>query len=172
MRKLLAAAALAVMTSTAGAQTFPSRQITLVVPFPPGGVTDPFARVVGPKVTESIGQPIIIENKPGANSTLGVGVAARSAPDGYTFVSVLAAYSANMSLYSRLSYKPSDLAPVAEMAELPLFLFASKKVPVQAAPVAAPALDHRCKATTASATSACARRAASASVSIARYRGS
>nr|WP_255581587.1 tripartite tricarboxylate transporter substrate binding protein [Cupriavidus sp. AU9028] len=110
---------------------WPSRPIKVIVPYTPGGSTDTVSRVVFEKVAQSLGQPIIIENKPGANSTLGVGVAARSAPDGYTFVSVLAAYSANMSLYSKLSYKPSDLMPVAQMAELPLFLFSSKKLPVK-----------------------------------------
>ena len=113
------------------ADAWPAKPIKVIVPYTPGGSTDTVSRVVFEKVSQSLGQPIIIENKPGANSTLGVGVAARSAPDGYTFVSVLAAYSANMSLYSKLSYKPSDLTPVAEMAELPLFLFASKKIPVK-----------------------------------------
>jgi len=113
------------------AEAWPAKPIKVIVPYTPGGSTDTVSRVVFERVSQSLGQPIIIENKPGANSTLGVGVAARSAPDGYTFVSVLAAYSANMSLYSKLSYKPSDLAPVAEMAELPLFLFASKKLPVK-----------------------------------------
>lgn len=115
----------------AGAAEWPTKPIKVIVPYTPGGSTDTVSRVVFEKVSQTLGQPIIIENKPGANSTLGVGVAARSAPDGYTFVSVLAAYSANMSLYSKLSYKPSDLVPVAEMAELPLFLFASKRLPVK-----------------------------------------
>lgn len=113
------------------ADAWPAKPIKVIVPYTPGGSTDTVSRVVFEQVSQRLGQPIIIENKPGANSTLGVGVAARSAPDGYTFVSVLAAYSANMSLYSKLSYKPSDLMPVAEMAELPLFLFSSKKLPVK-----------------------------------------
>ncbi|QYY33154.1 tripartite tricarboxylate transporter substrate binding protein [Cupriavidus pinatubonensis] len=117
--------------TTFAADAWPTKPIKVIVPYTPGGSTDTVSRVVFEKVAQSLGQPIIIENKPGANSTLGVGVAARSAPDGYTFVSVLAAYSANMSLYSKLSYKPSDLVPVAEMAELPLFLFSSKKLPVK-----------------------------------------
>ncbi|SCU89222.1 Extra-cytoplasmic solute receptor [Cupriavidus necator] len=113
------------------AEAWPAKPIKVIVPYTPGGSTDTVSRVVFERVSQRLGQPIIIENKPGANSTLGVGVAARSAPDGYTFVSVLAAYSANMSLYSKLSYKPTDLVPVAEMAELPLFLFSSKKLPVK-----------------------------------------
>ncbi|AQV97524.1 MFS transporter [Cupriavidus necator] len=113
------------------ADAWPAKPIKVIVPYTPGGSTDTVSRVVFEQVSQRLGQPIIIENKPGANSTLGVGVAARSAPDGYTFVSVLAAYSANMSLYSKLSYKPTDLVPVAEMAELPLFLFSSKKLPVK-----------------------------------------
>ncbi|GJG94778.1 tripartite tricarboxylate transporter substrate binding protein [Cupriavidus pauculus] len=128
--------AVAIATVFAGqaaiaADAWPTKPIKVIVPYTPGGSTDTVSRVVFEKVAQSLGQPIIIENKPGANSTLGVGVAARSTPDGYTFVSVLAAYSANMSLYSKLSYKPSDLVPVAEMAELPLFLFSAKKVPAK-----------------------------------------
>lgn len=119
------------MGQGASAAEWPTKPIKVIVPYTPGGSTDTVSRVVFERVSQSLGQPIIIENKPGANSTLGVGVAARSAPDGYTFVSVLAAYSANMSLYSKLSYKPTDLIPVAEMAELPLFLFASKRLPVK-----------------------------------------
>jgi len=119
------------MGQGASAAEWPTKPIKVIVPYTPGGSTDTVSRVVFERVSQSLGQPIIIENKPGANSTLGVGVAARSAPDGYTFVSVLAAYSANMSLYSKLSYKPTDLVPVAEMAELPLFLFASKRLPVK-----------------------------------------
>ncbi|MDQ0138824.1 Bug family tripartite tricarboxylate transporter substrate binding protein [Cupriavidus necator] len=113
------------------ADAWPAKPIKVIVPYTPGGSTDTVSRIVFEQVSQRLGQPIIIENKPGANSTLGVGIAARSAPDGYTFVSVLAAYSANMSLYSKLSYKPADLVPVAEMAELPLFLFSSKKLPVK-----------------------------------------
>ncbi|SPA56544.1 Bug family tripartite tricarboxylate transporter substrate binding protein [Cupriavidus taiwanensis] len=124
-------AALHTAPTTLAADAWPARPIKVIVPYTPGGSTDTVARVVFEQVSQRLGQPIIIENKPGANSTLGVGVAARSAPEGYTFVSVLAAYSANMSLYSKLSYKPADLVPVAEMAELPLFLFASKKLPVK-----------------------------------------
>ncbi|KWR81297.1 Bug family tripartite tricarboxylate transporter substrate binding protein [Cupriavidus sp. IDO] len=113
------------------AEAWPAKPIKVIVPYTPGGSTDTVSRVVFESVSKKLGQPIIIENKPGANSTLGVGITARSTPDGYTFVSVLAAYSANMSLYSKLSYKPTDLVPVAEMAELPLFLFSSKKLPVK-----------------------------------------
>lgn len=124
-------AALHTAPTVLAADAWPAKPIKVIVPYTPGGSTDTVSRVVFEQVSQRLGQPIIIENKPGANSTLGVGVAARSAPDGYTFVSVLAAYSANMSLYSKLSYKPADLVPVAEMAELPLFLFASKKLPVK-----------------------------------------
>lgn len=124
-------AALHTAPTALAADAWPAKPIKVIVPYTPGGSTDTVSRVVFEQVSQRLGQPIIIENKPGANSTLGVGVAARSAPDGYTFVSVLAAYSANMSLYSKLSYKPADLVPVAEMAELPLFLFASKKLPVK-----------------------------------------
>src|SRR3546814_8500087 len=82
------------------------------------------------KLSARLGQNIIIENKPGANSTLGSALAAKADPDGYTFLSMLPAYVINTHLY-RLSYSPSQLEPVVYMADLPLFLFVSKDLPVK-----------------------------------------
>ena len=85
MRKLIAAVALAALTSVAvQAQTYPSRQITLIVPFPPGGSTDVAARIMAEKMRPILGQPVIIENVGGAGGSIAVGRLARSAPDGYT----------------------------------------------------------------------------------------
>ncbi|MWR82043.1 tripartite tricarboxylate transporter substrate binding protein, partial [Escherichia coli] len=88
----IAVAGLSIHPGAIAADAWPAKPIKVIVPYTPGGSTDTVARVVFEKVSQSLGQPIVIENKPGANSTLGVGVVARSAPDGYTFVSVLAAY--------------------------------------------------------------------------------
>lgn len=128
----MVAAAATITAIPARADTWPSKPIRVIVPYTPGGSTDTVARVVMDNVSKQLGQPVIVENRPGANSTVGTTVAARAKGDGYTFLSVLAAYSANPHLYTRtLQYKQSDLKPVAEMAELPLFLFTSKSVPAK-----------------------------------------
>ena len=87
MRKLLVALALTIVAGIAGAQaqTYPSRPITLVVPFPPGGSTDAAARIMAERMRVPLGQPIVIENVGGAGGSIGVGRVARAAPDGYTF---------------------------------------------------------------------------------------
>ncbi|OGA01358.1 MAG: hypothetical protein A3H35_08885 [Betaproteobacteria bacterium RIFCSPLOWO2_02_FULL_62_17] len=115
MGAVLLAAALA--PAVAQSQAFPARAITLVVPFPPGGVTDPFARFVGPKVTESIGQQILIENKPGAGGQIAADFVKRAPPDGYTLLMGHGGtHAVNSSLYSKLSYDPvKDFAPITLM---------------------------------------------------------
>lgn len=134
MKKLalatLAALSPLVLSQQAVAQeNWPSKPITVIVPYTPGGSTDTVSRVVMQKLSDRLGQTIVIENKPGANSTIGTSQAARSKPDGYTFVTVLAAYSANPHLY-KLTYSNDDFEPISHMADLPLFLFTSKQLPV------------------------------------------
>lgn len=107
---------------------WPSQPITVIVPYTPGGSTDTVTRLVMQKLSDRLGQTIIVENKPGANSTIGVTQAARAAGDGYTFVTVLAAYAVNDSLY-KLKYKAEDFVPVSHIADLPLFLFTAKDIP-------------------------------------------
>ena len=112
------------------ASNWPSKPIKVVVPYTPGGSTDIVSRTVFDAVSKRLGQPVIIENKPGANSTIGVAQTARAPADGYNFVSMLAAYTVNMSLYKRLPYKASDFVAVSHVADLPMFLFTSNKLPV------------------------------------------
>jgi tripartite-type tricarboxylate transporter receptor subunit TctC len=109
--------AVALAPSLLFAQAFPNRAITLVVPFPPGGVTDPFARYVGPKVTESIGQQIVIDNKPGAAGIIAAEFVKNAAPDGYTLLMGHGGtHAVNSSLYSKLPYDPvKDFAPITTM---------------------------------------------------------
>lgn len=135
---VLATAALAALSFTglAHAQAkapadWPKQPIKVVVPYTPGGSTDVVSRTIFDAVSRRLGQPIVIENKPGANSTVGTAGAARAKADGYNFVSVLAAYTVNQSLYPKLPYKPTDFVAVSHMADLPLFLFVSNKVPVK-----------------------------------------
>lgn len=107
---------------------WPEKPITVIVPYTPGGATDTVSRVIMQKLSERLKQPIVIENKPGANGTIGTGQAARAKPDGYTFVTVLAAHSINPHLY-KLSYSDDDFVPVSHMANLPLFLFINNSIP-------------------------------------------
>ena len=94
---------------------YPNRPIRLIVPYPPGGGTDFFARLVGAAMAQSLGQPIVIENRAGAGTTIGAEAAARSAPDGYTFLlGDVATYAANPSLYRRMRYDPQrDFTPIS-----------------------------------------------------------
>jgi tripartite-type tricarboxylate transporter receptor subunit TctC len=104
-------------STQAVAQAFPARPITVVVPFPPGGVTDPVARVVGAKVSESVGQQVLIDNKPGAGGILAAETVKRAAADGYTLLMGHAAtHAVNLALYSKLPYDPvKDFAPITLM---------------------------------------------------------
>src|SRR5690606_32672856 len=111
------------------AAAWPERPVEIIVPYTPGGATDTVTRAVAERLSQRLGQTFVITNKPGANSTIGTGQAARAKPDGYTFVTVLAAYAVNPHLY-KLSYKDSDFVPVSQMADLPLFPFVAKDLPV------------------------------------------
>src|SRR5262245_66423333 len=98
MRSIFALAGCAV-TQTADAQSYPAKPIHLIVPYPAGGGTDFFARLVGQKMSELIGQPIVVENKPGAATNLGADFVAKAPPDGYTMLlGDVATYAANPSL--------------------------------------------------------------------------
>jgi tripartite-type tricarboxylate transporter receptor subunit TctC len=103
-----------IVVENASAQTYPSRPIHLIVPYPAGGGTDFFARLVGQKMSELAGQPIVVENKPGAATNLGADFVAKAPPDGYTvLLGDVATYAANPSLYKKLPFDPAkDFAPV------------------------------------------------------------
>jgi tripartite-type tricarboxylate transporter receptor subunit TctC len=102
---------------TAFAQSYPSKPIRLVVAFPPGGPVDIVARLVGPKLGEALGQPVVVENKAGASGNIATVDVAKSAADGYTILTHSSAYAVNPTLYSNAGYDPAkDLAPVAVVA--------------------------------------------------------
>src|SRR4051812_49132988 len=90
--------------SFALAQSFPNKPLHLVVPFPPGAGTDAFARVIAAKLSDSLGQPVIVDNKAGAGATVGTDYVAKSAPDGYTLLLSTASHAINPSVYARLPY--------------------------------------------------------------------
>ena len=134
MRKSLIAAALTAIlgwTGTALAQTFPSRPITLIIPFAAGGPTDVLGRTMGQKLGEILGQSVVIENAVGAGGMLGSARVAQAAPDGYTMVlGTVGTHAQNQSLYKKPLYHAlNDFTPVVLMAELPIVLIARKDLP-------------------------------------------
>jgi tripartite-type tricarboxylate transporter receptor subunit TctC len=120
------------VASTAWAQSnYPAKPIRLVVPFPPGGGTDILARVIGQKLSESLGQPVVIENKPGAGGNIGVDTVAKSPPDGYSIViGQTSNLAVNPTLYPKLPYNPvKDLAPISLVASAPLVMVVAANSP-------------------------------------------
>jgi tripartite-type tricarboxylate transporter receptor subunit TctC len=125
--------ALVIMLACAGgalAQGWPARPIRMIVPYTPGGYTDLMARLVGQKISEALGQPIIFENKPGANAIIGTDVVAKAAPDGYTFGTVIAAHAVNATLNPKLPYDTlKDFSYVSLMSVAPLIMIAHPSLP-------------------------------------------
>lgn len=118
----LAVAAFA--AASAFAQAYPNKPIRLIVPFPPGGGNDVIARIVSVKLTERLGQSVVVENKAGGNGIIGLQALATSAPDGYTIgVAAAGPMAVNPSLYAKLPYDPvKDFAPITNMVNFPLLL--------------------------------------------------
>ncbi|HEX2648661.1 MAG TPA: tripartite tricarboxylate transporter substrate binding protein [Burkholderiales bacterium] len=130
MRMLVMLAA--VLVAAAGqAQDYPSKPIRYIVPFPPGGSSDLIARSIAPKLGERLGQPVVVENKPGAGGMIGVDIVAKAPPDGYTIgLAAAGALSSNISLYPSMPFQPEkDLAPVSMLALIPFFLVAHPSQP-------------------------------------------
>jgi len=105
----------------AAAQQWPTKPVRLVVPFPPGGSVDPLARLLGSKLSELLGQQFIVENKPGASGSMGTAFAAKSPPDGYTFVVVFDTHAVNPTLIPNLPFDTAkDLVPVMLVGTAPM----------------------------------------------------
>jgi len=119
--------------SVAAAQAWPAKPIKWVVPFAPGGTTDILARTVGEKLAIALGQPVIIENKPGAGGGLGADFVAKSAPDGYTILGgTISTHAINASLYKDLPYDPvRDFVPITLIARVPNMLVVNNDVPAK-----------------------------------------
>ena len=127
-----AAAALFVIAAAAMAQSYPSKPIRLIVPFPPGGGNDIVARTVNIKLPGLLGQNLIIDNRAGAGGNIGAEIVARSAPDGYTLLIANNALTANLSLYSRLPYHPfKDFVPIAMGATSPNMVVVHPSLPAR-----------------------------------------
>lgn len=128
-RFLAACLALGAACSPAAHAAYPDRPITLVVPFAPGGANDAIARVVARVAGDTLGQPILIDNKGGAGGTIGTDMVARAKPDGYTLLLASAAHSINALVYPSLQYDAvKDFTPIVQLAESPYVLVVGKSV--------------------------------------------
>jgi tripartite-type tricarboxylate transporter receptor subunit TctC len=113
------------------AQSYPARSVHIIVPFPPSGAADLLTRALGKKLSETWGQPVVADNRPGAGGNIGAEAAAKAAPDGYTlFMAAVTTHAVSMSLYSKLGYDiEKDLLPVSLVANVPHILVVNPSVP-------------------------------------------
>jgi tripartite-type tricarboxylate transporter receptor subunit TctC len=129
-------AALVAAAGTAGAATapdaYPTRPIRYIVAFAPGGINDILARVVGQKLTDSWGQSVIVDNRPGAGGNLAAAMVSKASPDGYTFMNISTAHTISQTLYSKLDYSlERDLTPVVVLANSPLIMVVNAGIPAR-----------------------------------------
>jgi tripartite-type tricarboxylate transporter receptor subunit TctC len=130
MKKLLVFA-LSFAASAVLAQTYPSKPIKIIVPFTPGSATDVMARMIGERLNAAWGQPVVVENRPGAGGTIGIRETARAEPDGYTFAVVSSGHAVNHVLYKDLGYDTlKDFSTVAMLGSLPSVLIVPPSSPV------------------------------------------
>ena len=130
--KLAVSVAISTLCLAAEAQTYPVRAISLVVPFPAGGTTDVLARAVGQELSKSLGQPVVVESKPGAGATLGADFVAKAKPDGYTLLMGAVHHTIATSVYKKLPYDfQKDLTPISTVALVPNVLVINPNVPAK-----------------------------------------
>jgi tripartite-type tricarboxylate transporter receptor subunit TctC len=135
LRLAAGAAALPAVSLVAQAQTYPSRPVRIVVGYPPGGVTDIVARLIGPWLSERLGQQFFIENRPGASSNIATGAVVRAPPDGYTLLLVSSANAANVTLYENLNFDfIRDIAPVASIGRDGFVMVVDPSFPAKTVP--------------------------------------
>jgi len=127
---IAAAAALLALPAFAQKVDWPTKPVRFIVPFPPGGTTDPMARLVGSRLTPALGQQFIVDNRPGASGSLGAGIAAKATPDGYTFLFVFDTHAVNPTLIPNLPFDTvKDLAPVTLVATAPMAIVTNAAKP-------------------------------------------
>jgi len=133
---LAAVSALLGGTARAAGEAWPTKPITFVVPFTPGGITDNTSRVLAKIVGDKLGQPVVVDNRPGAGGSIGVEAASRQAPDGYTLIyGTQGTQAANLALYKNIRYDPvKDFVPVHAMSETPLILVINPNRPFKTVP--------------------------------------
>jgi tripartite-type tricarboxylate transporter receptor subunit TctC len=130
--RLLTAFLFCCAAAAAHAQDFPARALRMVVPFAPGGSTDALARIVATGMAEGLGQPVTVENRPGAGGNIGVEMVARSPADGYTMIVVASGFVVNPSMYAKVNYDPvRDFAPITYLANVPSLLVVHPSVPAK-----------------------------------------
>jgi tripartite-type tricarboxylate transporter receptor subunit TctC len=131
----LAAGAIPAMSRFAWGQTYPSRPVRWIVPFPPGGGTDILARLIGQWLSERLGQQFVIDNRPGAGSNIGTEAAVHAPPDGYTLLLAASVHTINPSLYDKLNFNfIRDIAPVAGIMRVPNVMVVNPSVPARSVP--------------------------------------
>jgi len=134
VKTLLSGAVLVLAALAAGtsfSQTYPAKPVRIVAPFAPGGGTDFIARLVAQKLTDRLGQQVIVENKPGAGGNLGAEFAVKSAPDGYTLLLIAGSYTVNPSIY-KLSFDPvNDISPIVQLSQGPFVVAVHPSVPAK-----------------------------------------
>ncbi len=124
-------ATLAAAPGSASAQSYPSHTITIVVPFPAGGSVDALARMIGPKISERLGQPVVIENRSGASGMVGMGAVAKAEPDGYTILYTPVSIAINPALYRKLAFNTEkDFLPITQTVSSALVLVANPNLKV------------------------------------------
>jgi tripartite-type tricarboxylate transporter receptor subunit TctC len=133
------AAALPAVSQIARAQNYPTRPVRLIVGFPPGGVGDISSRLIGQWLSDRLGQPFVIENRPGAASNIATEAAAKAPPDGYTLLHIGTTNAVNATLYDKLNFR-RDIAPVAGIIRVPLVMVVRRGCPPGAAGKPNPAL--------------------------------
>ncbi len=136
MKRIWSAALLAIIAAAlpglCGAQTFPSRPVTIIVPYPPGGLIDLVARIIQAPLQAELGQPVAVENKPGAGGNVGADIVAHAAPDGYTLVLANPSLAISPSIYRKMNYRPmEDLVYVGRFGSVPNVLVVNPSLPVK-----------------------------------------
>lgn len=131
-RNVLAAAALGLAIPTVRAQAWPSRPIRFIVPYPPGGGTDIVARMLAQKMTQSLGQPVVVENKPGASTIIGTDLMAKAPADGHTFALITDSHAINPTFFPNLPYDSlKDFAFISQLVYTPLMMVAHPSLKVK-----------------------------------------
>src|SRR4051794_5894183 len=135
VKRWLVALLVIVATATAQAQTFPSKTIRIIVPYAPGGSVDLTARVIAKNLQDSIGQSVIVENKPGANAAIGIDALVRSDPDGHSII-ILSDSPVTINVHlAKVNYDPlTDLVPVTKVVSSPIVLAANTKAGIASIP--------------------------------------
>ena len=132
VRRLLLCAAIGILAAPASAQEYPAKPVHIIVGFAAGGGNDIIARVFGQKLSESLGQPVIVENKPGGGAIVATDYVAKSTPDGYTLLMSASGISINPAVYAKLPYDAvNDFVAVSELASFPLIMIVSANSPIK-----------------------------------------